>query len=286
MRTKMLLILLVLIIAIPAVVAQDEDPDLIVATGELTINENGDIIVDGYVIAPAGSFAPGQYEVGDSVIITGYLLPDGATVQALSIEAVDDEEETGTDEEVLDEEVLDEETTDEEEDVSGRGFFCNNEGFYHPAGWGVAEEFEVDYDDVMTSFCEEGRGFGEIMMAYMMAEKLGLPVEDFLAARADGMGWGQIMKENDIRPNELFAGRGHGKVLWDEEGNFVGGRPEGVGGGRPEGVGGGRPEGVGGGRPEGVGGGRPDGVGGGKPEDAGGGNGGGNGGGGGRGRGG
>ncbi|MGQ9851458.1 MAG: thrombospondin type 3 repeat-containing protein [Aggregatilineaceae bacterium] len=50
------------------------------------------IVIDGYPIAPAGAFIPATLQVGDYVIVTGWLLPDGDTIQVISLTIV-----TGTD---------------------------------------------------------------------------------------------------------------------------------------------------------------------------------------------
>ncbi len=50
------------------------------------------IVIDGYTIAPAGAFSPATLKVGDYVIVTGWLLPDGDTIQVISLTVV-----TGTD---------------------------------------------------------------------------------------------------------------------------------------------------------------------------------------------
>jgi len=46
------------------------------------------IIIDGYTIAPAGAFVPATLQVGDYVIVTGWLLPDGDTIQVISLTVV------------------------------------------------------------------------------------------------------------------------------------------------------------------------------------------------------
>jgi hypothetical protein len=58
----------------------------VVIRGPVAFDGSGDITVAGYIIAPAGAFRPSDLHLGDIVIITGVLLPDGQTVRAESLE--------------------------------------------------------------------------------------------------------------------------------------------------------------------------------------------------------
>jgi hypothetical protein len=239
----LLSLLAALVLALP-VMAQDdaEESSLVLVSGEVSFGENGEILVDGYIIAPAGGFIPAGLQEGDTVLIMGYLLPDGETVQALSLEYMDDEEadteeeeEAVNDEEdVVDEEEADDEEADETETDEERGFFCQSEnGFLHPAGVRLANQFDTSYSDVMTYFCEERRGFGEIMLAQMLAEASGEDVELFMEARASGLGWGDLMMQNDMHPGEVFSGRVLSNGPWGEGERPGGGPPADHPGGGP-----------------------------------------------------
>jgi len=243
-----------------ATFAQDDENELIFVVGEVSFDEEGNILVDGYIIAPSSAFIPAELSEGDFVLITGYLLPDGLTVQALSLEFVDPED-------YLDDEEPTEEPTPEpteeptpvptEEPTPApteeptfddtRGYYCRTPDDQHPAGARLAEEFDVDYAEIMTLFCDEGFGFGEIMIAYLTAEASEQDVASILALRAEGMGWGQIMREAELDPREVARGRGRGRGPWGDGERPGGGPPEGRGnGGPPEGRGnGGPPEGRG-----------------------------------------
>jgi hypothetical protein len=269
-----------LIAALP-VMAQDdtEASDLLLISGELTFGENGKLIVNEYIIAPAGAFIPADLQEGFNVLITGYLLPDGVTVQAFSLEFFEEEEEADeADEEeaeVGDEEEADEaeegneeeaDEADEEEETpldEERGFFCRSEnGMLHPAGVRLSNEFDVSYNEIMVSFCNDRLGFGQIMIAYLWAEAMDEDVASILELRAQGLGWGQIMKQSDVHPAEVFGARARGKGPWGDGERPGGGPPNredhpGRGGGRPDNPGGGRPDNPGGGPPAGRGGGRP-----------------------------
>jgi hypothetical protein len=50
------------------------------------------IVIDGYTITPAGAFNPATLQVGDYVIVTGWLLPDGDTIQVISLTVVTGED--------------------------------------------------------------------------------------------------------------------------------------------------------------------------------------------------
>ncbi len=71
----------------------DEDGDipvLIEITGTVEVIEDDMIVVDGYIIAPAGAFNPSMLNVGDEVAITGYLLDDD-TLQVVSLVVITDD---------------------------------------------------------------------------------------------------------------------------------------------------------------------------------------------------
>lgn len=213
----------------------DTDPvagDFMVIAGEVE-QLDGDIIIGGYVIAPAGSFNPSGLEIGDVVILTGFLLNED-TIQAtylMVVEDLDDEdecdeeaEEDCDDEEEdecevddgedgdadnddgedgdVDDSCADEEEDDEDENEDDRGV-CTN---LNPVGETLADEFEVDEDTILEWRCD-GYGYGEIARALLLAEEAGEDAADILARRADGEGWGKILKDYDIHPSELAPGR-------------------------------------------------------------------------------
>ena len=80
----------------------------------------------------------------------------------------------------------------------------------HPVATRLAEAFEVEYDEIMAWHCQ-GMGFGNIAKAYKMAELLkgkgGLTAADYLNMKLSGKGWGQIMKDAGVSPNELAMGQ-------------------------------------------------------------------------------
>jgi hypothetical protein len=72
----------------------------------------------------------------------------------------------------------------------------------HPVGLAVANFFDVPYDEIMA-WHEQGIGFGNIAMAYFLADALadeGLTVEQILDEKLSGAGWGQVMKALGLNP--------------------------------------------------------------------------------------
>ena len=70
---------------------------------------------------------------------------------------------------------------------------CSLEGWEQPKGESLAAKWGVPYEEIMGWFCQ-GYGFGEIDLAYELAQISGKPVSEIFAMRASGMGWGNIKK--------------------------------------------------------------------------------------------
>lgn len=204
------------------------------------------------------------------------LMPSAAFAQSEAddepVAEVDDS--LDEDDQDIDDEDVDDEDVDDEDDTIN--FFCESDLFEHPVAASIAGQYEVEYEDVMTWFCDDELGLGQIALALHTARILEnaadaaedgdvaddpedtapLTAEELLAMRLEGMGWGEIWHELGYngRPKAEDSHPGLGL-----------GRPEGVGrpetAGRPEDAG--RPDGVG--RPDNTG--RPDHAG--RPEDAG-----------------
>jgi len=255
--------LLSMVLALPVFAQEEEEnDDLVVLSGTLSFEEDGDIVLtteDGeeFVIAPAGAdpgVFPADYEDGDEVTITGVSLGEGETVQALSVEEglLDDGEDEGEDEEV-EPDATPEPDEDEGDDEGGeRGYYCSDDAERdHPAGTKFAEDLDMEYDEVMGYFCDDGLGFGEIMILSKISKASELGLDELLAMREDGMGWGKILKELDLNPGEVFSGHVKGSHFAEGEKPGKGNKPENPGkGNKPENPGGGhKPENPGGGKP-------------------------------------
>lgn len=70
--------------AVRAQDGDDEDPLLVEIRGFVEVLSDDEIVVSGVTVAPAGAFNPSTLQLGDEVIITGYLLGDD-TIQAVSL---------------------------------------------------------------------------------------------------------------------------------------------------------------------------------------------------------
>ncbi len=85
----------------------------------------------------------------------------------------------------------------------------------HPVALALANYFDVPYDEIMA-WHEQGIGFGNISMAYSLAEALedeGLTVEYILDERLSGIGWGQVVKALGLSPSR--KGKNLGRVMSD-----------------------------------------------------------------------
>ena len=77
----------------------------------------------------------------------------------------------------------------------------------HPVAMTLAEAFDMDYETIIGWHCD-GYGFGEIGRALLLADQVeGVTAEELLGSFAEGRGWGNILREFDVRPNELGLGR-------------------------------------------------------------------------------
>jgi hypothetical protein len=227
---RLVMVMVLVVLAVSAMVlpgfAQDAGTtasvdSLSVVTGAVTFSATGDIVVAGVTIAPAGAFNPSILHEGDLVIITGLMVGD-KTMQAVTFEFFDDEQQPEATPPVdVTPEVTPESTLEVTPEVTPEATLevtpevtpeatqesdCN--GPNQPVGMRIAETFNVSYDEVMALHCQ-GIGFGNIIRAYLLAEKAtdGSTAQDFLDRHANGEGWGQIMRDSDISPSELAPGK-------------------------------------------------------------------------------
>ena len=82
--------------------------------------------------------------------------------------------------------------------------YCTNWGeLQHPVGSGIALRYDVDYELVMTWFCQGNYGFGQIMLALETSKILPnssyegalLTPQELLEMKTTFGGWGQVWKE-------------------------------------------------------------------------------------------
>ena len=75
----------------------------------------------------------------------------------------------------------------------------------HPVASAMARYFDVEYSEIVELH-QEGLGFGAMAHAYFIARTLGITPEEVISEFESGKGWGEILKEHDLRPG--LAGRG------------------------------------------------------------------------------
>lgn len=196
-------LLILLLVAFP-LIAQDtagvpKPGSTVVAVGPVVLTDD-EIVVGGYIIAPAGAFRASILDTGDVVMITGVLLPDEITIQADTIEFFvdadvsneDREQGTGHGSDQGNGRANSEHGAADEVGDDTAAADCNRED--HPLGQRLAEVFGVTYAEIMDWRCQTF-GFGEIMRAYTLAALTGEPAAAYFALRSNGVGWGVIMNE-------------------------------------------------------------------------------------------
>ena len=105
-------------------------------------------------------------------------------------------------------------TLAQEGETGGTGYYCENPSDPHPVAAGIAERFNVPYDEVLGHFCDgtingNGRyGLGEIGLAYQTAETLadGTTAEELLAMKSELGGWGKVWQSYGLIGKPDHAG--------------------------------------------------------------------------------
>ncbi|HRF98345.1 MAG TPA: hypothetical protein PLZ51_24220, partial [Aggregatilineales bacterium] len=211
---------------------------LIAIRGLVEILDDDEIVVDGVIVAPAGAFNPSELEIGDEVIVVGYLLNDD-TIKAEMLIVVDEDFDEcseygngeGCEVEVTPEvtpeatlEVTPEITPEATPEITPEATeppvyeTCVPES--HPVANAIADEFGVDVAFVIDLHCQ-GYGFGNITRAFLLVDEYGYggDVASLLAQARDG-GWGVIFRDSGVHPSDLAQGRvlrGRGNQNNDEE---------------------------------------------------------------------
>jgi hypothetical protein len=93
----------------------------------------------------------------------------------------------------------------------------------HPVALRLATLLDLSYTEIMTWHCN-GVGFGEMTRAHLVAKKLGMTIDQVLALRKGGKGWGKILHDASISPSDLLPqgflhGKGKGKGHGSGNGN-------------------------------------------------------------------
>jgi hypothetical protein len=197
-------------------VLQEEDPEEVNVTGVVVaLNEEAGTITveaDGetYVVEVPDGFDWAAIGEGSVVEVEGRLDESGVIVADKVKDETEPEDE-------------DPEASGEDDD-DGVGYFCANTDVQHPVGRTLTRVYDVTYTEVMAWFCDEGMGFGQIMLALQTADVIGGDASELLALRAQGQGWGKIWKSFDLIGNRRGNGRPDHAGPPDE-----GDRPDGVG---------------------------------------------------------
>jgi hypothetical protein len=76
----------------------------------------------------------------------------------------------------------------------------------HPVATRLAVTFGVPYSEIMALHCQ-GIGFGNIAKAYLLKLKTGKDAKEFLDRHKSGEGWGNIIKGEGVKANELSMGQ-------------------------------------------------------------------------------
>ena len=88
--------------------------------------------------------------------------------------------------------------------------YCTSETVkQHPSGVSLAQEYGVDYNEIMGWYCM-GFGFGEVKLAYSMGAQYGVEPALLFSRRIGGEGWGAI-KQDLKAQSEVGAEHGKGK---------------------------------------------------------------------------
>jgi hypothetical protein len=149
----------------------------------LKLSKNSELLVDEIIELRLGGQGWGQ--------IKQYLDELPADDEPAEEETPPEGEETPEDEEP--EEGEDESPDDDGETCTGTA--------EHPKALKLESEYEndkfveVSYDDIMTWFCDLHFGFGEIDLMLGLSSQYEVDVEEIIAMRQGGLGWGQIKKD-------------------------------------------------------------------------------------------
>jgi hypothetical protein len=233
------LMMIAALVLVPKAFAQDEEPDEVEFTCEVTEVNPGDGFFtceteesEPYTVYPPEDVDLETLEVGEFYEVEGVLAEDD-TVMAEKLDFEEPEEEDEGEEE-------DEEGGDEEQ----VGYFCRaGTEDLHPVAGALAETYETNLEQIMGWFCEESFGFGQIMLALQTAKMEEADAAELLARRAGGEGWGQIWVDMGVIGKDREADPPGGPPEWAGPPEHAGpkegrGRPEDAG--PPEGRG--RPE--------------------------------------------
>jgi hypothetical protein len=112
------------------------------------------------------------------------------------------------------------------DDGETNAFCADLNGRQHPVGGRIASVYEVNYQGLMSWFCDGNYGFGEILLALQTSKITGADPGALLVRKTEVGGWGEVWKELGFtgRPKEGRPAWAGPKVS-DGEGRLVGPPP-------------------------------------------------------------
>jgi len=240
--SKLLVIAMLSLLVIMPATAQEvtevtEEFDTIEITfeGYISFDADGNVLIDGYFLAPAGAISPSLLSEGQYVSVTGVFLNDDTfqlTAIDTSVEEPVDCDVDGTTEDTADDCVeeppVDEPTCDADGTTEDTADDCVEEEECtpdgHPVAARIADAFDVSPCEV-EEMHDAGNGFGNIAKAYLLAEAANQAILDglaegeevdptlltdpqaFIDMHSSGTGWGQIVQASGIHPSALAPGQ-------------------------------------------------------------------------------
>jgi hypothetical protein len=95
---------------------------------------------------------------------------------------------------------------DKDEDGEVNAFCLAGAEVQHPVGKRIAAAYELEYEEVMKWFCQDGYGFGQILLALRTSSATDLSPEDALGLKTSLGGWGKVWKEHGLIGRPAHAG--------------------------------------------------------------------------------
>ncbi len=92
-------------------------------------------------------------------------------------------------------------SSQDDDDDNGSARCAQRGGRPHPQISRLAEDFNVEYDEVEAWFCA-GYGLGEIRQVYGMSAQTGMPAEEIFDMLAGGMGLGEVKQSLGLIGND------------------------------------------------------------------------------------
>jgi hypothetical protein len=172
--------------------------------GTVTLNSSkGETLV---IALPAG-FDASTLVVGDTLLIKGTTAADGS-FQAETVTVVTADDEDADDAE-------DDDSSDEDGSKADSAYCSGAKESAHPLAVRIAARYGVSEAWVMEKFCS-GFGMGAIMLSLKTQQLSGANPDDLLAQRLEGMGWGNIWKEQGLIGSEKSIQAPKGKLRHQE----------------------------------------------------------------------